>query len=115
MNISTSKIRQLDRENVFAKIDRGKYNLPLSIQSYANYQAEKSKSNDELNKKQEEALWMKVRREKTEVELKMMLWNMHKAKDEESVMDHMLEPSVNNYFHSQKELFRKFLETLKLC
>lgn len=90
LGISTSRIRQLDKEKVFEKVGRGRYNLSNSIKKYIDYQVEKAKGDDELDKYKEEALWTKVRREKSEVELKMMLGNMHRAKDVEHVMNHML-------------------------
>lgn len=92
LGLSTSRIRQLDKDDVFEKIGRGKYDLPKTIQKYINYQIDKATASDddELDKLKEETLWTKARRQKAEVEYKIMTGHLHRAKDVEYVMNHML-------------------------
>lgn len=90
LGLSKRRIGQLAEENALVKIARGTYDLPKSIQMYVEYQVSKAKGDGELDKYQEEALWTKVRRQKSEVELKIMTGHLHRAKDVEHVMNHML-------------------------
>lgn len=92
LGLSTSRIRQLDKDNVFEKIGRGKYDLPKTVQKYINYLVDKATAtdDDELDKLKEETLWTRARRQKAEVEYKIMTGHLHRAKDVEHVMNHML-------------------------
>jgi phage terminase Nu1 subunit (DNA packaging protein) len=90
--ISTSRIRQLDKEEAFVKVGRGKYDLAQSIQSYIAYQVEKKSASedDDLNKLKEETLWTRSRRKKSELEYKIMTGELHRSEDVEAVMNSML-------------------------
>lgn len=92
LGISTSRIRQLDKEDAFEKVGRGKYDLSKSIQKYMSYQIEKATAteDEDLDKLKEETLWTKARRQKAEVEYKIMTGHLHRAKDVEYYMNHML-------------------------
>lgn len=91
IGVSTSRIRQLDKESAFVKVGRGKYDLPQSIQKYIDYQVEKAAGDDEdLNKLREETLWTRARRKKSEIEYKIMAGELHRSQDVEEVMNAML-------------------------
>lgn len=90
LGLSKRRIGQLTEENALVKVARGTYDLTKSIQAYIQYQIDKNKSHGELNKTQEEALWTKVRRQKSELELKIMRGDLHRSGDVEYVMNHML-------------------------
>lgn len=90
LGLSKRRIGQLTEEKALVKISRGIYDLPKSIQAYIDYQIEKSKPDDDINKNHEEALWVRARREKSEIELKIMRGDMHRSRDVEHVMNHML-------------------------
>lgn len=92
LGISTSRIRQLDKEEAFVKIGRGKYDLPKSIQRYVDYQISKAMGevDEDLNKLKEETLWTRARRQKSELEYKIMSGELHRSRDVELVMNQML-------------------------
>ena len=92
LGISTSRIRQLDKENALVKIGRGKYDLPKSIQKYIEFQISKAtaETEDELNKLKEDTLWTRARRMKSEMEYKIMAGELHRSEDIKEVMNDML-------------------------
>lgn len=92
LGYTTARIRQLDKENAFVKVGRGKYDVTASIQSFINYQVEKKTASDDedLNKLKEETLWTRARRKKSELEYKIMSGELHRSEDVEEVMNAML-------------------------
>ena len=90
LGLSTRRIQQLATENALVKASRGKFDLPSSITTYINYLVEKEKPDSELDKYEEEALWTRARRQKTELELQIMKGELHRSEDVKRVMNDML-------------------------
>jgi phage terminase Nu1 subunit (DNA packaging protein) len=90
LGLSDRRIRQLADEGALVRISHGKFDLPASIQTYIKFLVEKEKPDSELNKSDEEALWTRARRQKTELELQIMRGELHRSGDVESVMNDML-------------------------
>lgn len=85
--LTKRRIQQLAKDGAFVKSARGMFDLPSSIQTYIEYL---KPNKEELNKSEEEALWTKARREKTELELQIMRGDVHSSEDVENVMNDML-------------------------
>lgn len=91
LSLSTSRIRQLDKDNAFEKVGRGKYDLSKSIQRYIDFQVNKATAADEeFDKYKEETLYIRTRRQKSEVEYKIMTGELHRSGDIKEVMNAML-------------------------
>ncbi len=91
LSLSDRRIRQLAAENALVKVAHGKFDLPASILSYISFIVEKEKSSgDKLIKSDEEALWTRAKRQKTELELQIMKGELHRSIDVERVMNDML-------------------------
>lgn len=92
LGVSTARIRQLDKDEVFVKIGRGKYDLSKSIQKYIEYQVTKAVGDvdEDMNKLKEETLWTRARRKKSELEYQIMSGELHRSNDVEEVMNNML-------------------------
>lgn len=88
LNLSKRRIQQLAKEGALVRAERGKYDLPGSIQAYIEYSNEVP--DEELSKVEEETLWTRARRQKAELELKIMRGEVHRSEDVESVMNNML-------------------------
>ncbi|WP_121614778.1 hypothetical protein [Virgibacillus halodenitrificans] len=88
LNLSPRRIQQLTKESALVRSARGKYDLPSSIQAYIEYMNEVP--DEELDKVEEETLWTRARRQKAELELKIMQGEVHRSEDVESVMNDML-------------------------
>ncbi|MFC4403306.1 hypothetical protein [Gracilibacillus xinjiangensis] len=90
LGLSPRRIQQLAKEDALIRAARGKYDLPSSIQAYLEYMFEREKSEDELDKSEEEALWTRAKRMKTELELQIMRGELHRSNDVRLVMNDML-------------------------
>jgi len=90
LGLSSRRIQQLAKEGALIRADRGKYDLTSSIQSYLEYMMDRDKSDGELDKTTEEALWTRARRKKTELDLQIMQGELHRSDDVKLVMNDML-------------------------
>ena len=90
LNLSDRRIRQLASEDALVRIGHGKFDLPASIQAYIEYVINRDKSDGELDKTTEEALWTRARRKKTELDLQIMQGELHRSEDVKLVMNDML-------------------------
>lgn len=90
LGLSDRRIRQLADEGALVRIAHGKFDLPASIQTYIKYQVNKEKPTAEIDKTEEEALWTRARRQKTELELRIMQGELHRSEDVKRVMNDML-------------------------
>lgn len=90
LGLSDRRIRQLESDGALVKIAHGKFDLPASIQTYIKFQVEKESPDNDINKSEEEALWTRARRQKTELELRIMKGELHRSDDVERVMNDML-------------------------
>jgi phage terminase Nu1 subunit (DNA packaging protein) len=90
LSLSTRRIQQLANENALVKTGRGRFDLPASITSYINYLIDKERPDEELSKYEEEAKWVKARRQKTELELQIMKGELHRSEDVKRVLNNML-------------------------
>ncbi len=92
LGYTTARIRQLEKENAFVKVDRGQYDLTKSIHAYVDYQVKKKVEDvdEDMNKTKEETLWTRARRKKSELEYKIMSGELHRSEDVEEVMNQML-------------------------
>lgn len=95
-SLTERRIRDLAQEGVLVRsTTKGRYNLERSVQNYilhlkTNKNIENIKTNNELDYEEEKAIHEKVKREKSEIELKIMKGEVHLAEDVESVMSIML-------------------------
>lgn len=88
--ISPRRIQQLAKEGAFVRASHGKFDLSASVKSYIEHQVEREKTDEELDKSTEEALWTRARRQKTELELQIMRGELHRSDDVKRVMNDML-------------------------
>lgn len=88
LGLSPRRIQQLTKEDALIRSSRGKYDLAASIKAYIEYAAETPE--EELSKTEEETLWTRARRQKAELELKIMNGQVHRSEDVEQVMNEML-------------------------
>lgn len=91
LGLHPRRIQQLSNEGALIKVAHGKFDLPRSIGRYIDFQIEKVKVNsDELDNNVEMAKWTRARREKTELEVKIIKGELHRSIDVERVMNDML-------------------------
>ena len=90
LGLSKRRVQQLAKEDALVRVGHGKFDLKSSIPAYLEYQLEKADSDDEIDKNTEEALWTRARREKTELEVKVMKGELHRGVDVERVIGDML-------------------------
>lgn len=93
--LTNRRIRQLAEEGVIKKVSHGRYNFVESVQKYiiylrTNTELKETKTEEEVNYDKEHALLEKAKREKAELELKVMRGELHLAEDVEQVMNDML-------------------------
>lgn len=88
--LSPRRIQQLTHEGALFKVGHGKYDLRRSIKEYIDSQIEKVTPVDEIDNNVEQALLTRARREKTELEVKIIKGELHRSKDVEKVMNDML-------------------------
>ncbi|MCD5324764.1 MULTISPECIES: hypothetical protein [Pontibacillus] len=90
LGVSTRRIQQLAKENALVRVSHGKFDLPSSINAYLEFQMERERSDEEIDKYVEEAMWTRAKREKTELELKIMKGEVHRGDDVRRVISDML-------------------------
>ena len=93
--ISDRRVRQLAGEGVIEAVSRGKYNLIDCTRRYCSYLRQNSEAGSEkkevrMDLDSEKALHEKAKREKTELQLKVMKGELHASKDVESIMTDMI-------------------------
>ena len=95
LKLSTRRVGQLAEEGHLVRIGHGKFDLPESIEKYYEFKISKLVGDDsevdpDLNKLREETLWTRARRQKAELEYKIMTGELHRSEDVEEVMNAML-------------------------
>lgn len=90
LGLSDRRIRQLANDGALVRVSHGKFDLSASIRAYIDFNINKEKSESEIDKTEEEAKWTRARREKTELEVKIIKGELHRSADVERVMNHML-------------------------
>lgn len=90
LGLKERRIRQLAEEGALVRVSHGRYDLKASIQSYIEFTKTKEQSDSEIDKSEEEALWTRARREKTELEVKIIKGELHRSEDVERIMNQML-------------------------
>lgn len=94
--ITDRRVRQLREEGVISEVARGKFDLIESTRRYCEYLRQQANaSNNEgkevkLNYDTEHALFEKAKREKAELQLKIMKGELHLGTDVEEVMTDMI-------------------------
>lgn len=89
--LKARRIQQLAEENVIVRAAHGKYDLPASIKNWVEYHVEMNTAVEgKLDKYEEEAKWVFAKRQKTELEVKIMKGELHRSEDVEMVMSNML-------------------------
>lgn len=95
LGITDRRVRQLVQEGIIDAKARGKYELVKTIQQYCNYLRQKSevdsnKLGSKIDYENERALHEKVKREKADLQLKVMKGELHRAIDLEMVVTDMI-------------------------
>lgn len=90
LGVGKRRIQQLVDEGALIRVGRGLYDLPNSIKKYIEYQIDKATPDEELDNNVETARWTKARREKTELEVKIIRGELHRSEDVKRVMNDML-------------------------
>lgn len=89
--LKSRRIQQLADENAIIRAGHGKYDLPQSVKAYTDYLTNKQNGpSGENDKQMEELLYTRARREKTELQVKIIRGELHRAEDVERVMNGML-------------------------
>ncbi|MCR4436173.1 MAG: hypothetical protein QHH06_10370 [Clostridiales bacterium] len=94
--ITDRRVRQLREEGIISEVSRGKYNLIECTRRYCEYLREQvnAKNNEgkeiKLNYDTEHALLEKAKREKAELQLKVMKGELHLGSDVEKIMTDMI-------------------------
>lgn len=93
--ITDRRVRQLADEGVFQAISRGKYEMRDCIRKYCIFlrQAAEScaaKTEIKINYDTERAMHEKAKREKAELQLKVMKGDLHRSEDIELIMTDMI-------------------------
>ncbi|MFT5871122.1 MAG: phage terminase Nu1 subunit (DNA packaging protein) [Clostridium sp.] len=95
LGITDRRVRQLVQEGIINTKARGKYELVKTIQHYCTYlrqktEADSNKQGSKIDYEIERALHEKVKREKADLQFKVMKGEMHRAIDVENVMVDMI-------------------------
>lgn len=95
LGITDRRVRALVDEGVINSISRGKYEMIKSVQQYCNFLRQKTevdsnKKGAKIDYDTEHALHEKVKREKAELQLKVMKGELHRSEDVESIMVDMI-------------------------
>jgi hypothetical protein len=88
--ITDRRVRQLVEEGVFTSVSRGKYDLRDCTKKYCNFlrlaaETCASKTEVKINFDNEKALHEKVKREKAELQFKVMKGELHRSEDVELI------------------------------
>jgi len=95
LGITDRRVRQLVEENIIETVSRGKYELIKCVKRYCTYlrqksEADSNKQGSKIDYETERALHEKVKREKADLQFKVMKGEMHRAIDVENVMVDMI-------------------------
>ncbi|GMQ60320.1 hypothetical protein AN1V17_47200 [Vallitalea sediminicola] len=93
LGLTDRRVRQLAQEGTVVRVSRGKYSLVSSVQNYVTYiktTKETAETPKKLDYEDERALHERIKREKSELTLKLMKGELHKTEDVERVMNDML-------------------------
>lgn len=95
LGITDRRVRQLKTEGIIPEVSRGKYDLFECTRRYCEYLRQQLNSNSDnkevkLNYDQERALHEKAKREKAELQLKVMKGELHLSTDVEDIMTDMI-------------------------
>lgn len=91
LGLHKRRIQQLAQDGALIRVAHGKFDLPRSIRRYIDFQIEKMRVlSDEIDNNVETAKWTRARREKTELEVKIIKGELHRSVDVERVMNDML-------------------------
>lgn len=93
LGLTDRRVRQLAQEGTIVRVSRGKYSLVSSVQNYVTYiktTKETAETPKKLDYEDERALHERIKREKSELTLKLMKGELHKTEDVERVMNDML-------------------------
>jgi phage terminase Nu1 subunit (DNA packaging protein) len=95
LGITDRRVRQLVQEGVINAKSRGKYELVKTVQLYCNYLRQKTevdsnKQGAKVDYETERALHEKVKREKADLQFKVMKGELHRAQDVENIMVDMI-------------------------
>ncbi len=93
--VTDRRVRQLREEGIISEVARGKYDLIENTRKYCEYLRLQANANNDgkevkLNYDTEKALHEKVKREKAELQFKVMKGELHRSEDVESVMTDMI-------------------------
>lgn len=93
--VTDRRVRQLREEGIISEVARGKYDLINCTKKYCEYLRQQVNANNDgkevkLNYDTEKALHEKVKREKAELQFKVMKGELHRSEDVESVMTDMI-------------------------
>lgn len=95
-SLTERRIRDLAQEGILVRGGaKGRYDLEKSVKNYIvhlkiNKNIEGMKDNSKLDYEEEKAIHEKIKREKSEIELKVMRGEVHMSEDIELVMTNML-------------------------
>lgn len=94
LSVTDRRIRSLAEEGVIVKVKRGRYDLAGSIKNYILHiktnKDIKEVKNEDIDLERERALHEAIKREKTELQVRVMKGELHYAEDVEKVMMDML-------------------------
>lgn len=95
IGITDRRVRQLVEESIIETVARGKYDLMKCVNRYCTYlrqktEADSNKQGSKIDYENERALHEKVKREKADLQFKVMKGEMHRALDVENVMVDMI-------------------------
>lgn len=96
LGLSTRRIRQLFKEGIVIKSQRGKYDLKSSVNKYINTLREREKSKDDnleklkISKEAEMLMHERLRKRKTELQVLQMEKKMHSSEDVEHFWNAMV-------------------------
>lgn len=93
--VTDRRVRQLREESVISEVARGKFDLYQCTRKYCEYLRQQINASDESNTAkldydQEHAAHEKIKREKAELQLKVMRSELHFAKDVQDIMTDMI-------------------------
>ncbi|MGN7360033.1 hypothetical protein ACTHPF_27010 [Paenibacillus sp. SAF-054] len=83
-------VRQITGEGILKQVDRGKYNLGLSVQAYIEHVAGGREDDKRPRYMDEKTEHERIKKEKSALELAEMQGELHRSEDVEAVMNDML-------------------------
>lgn len=92
IGVKERRVQQLENENALVKVAHGKFDLSKSMKAYVFYILNKNRpsNDDEIDGARENALWIREKKKKTELEVQIMQGELHRSEDVERIMNDML-------------------------